>query len=134
MQKEKVTVNELKLLSEKEQIEHIKSWFLKYFHCPSESCFIDDDTGNWVFFSGPWEQATVLEEYFGKYVEEHIINIVSEQLGEHATEWNSEIEAHEMDEVLLPIDLSIANKSTGINTLFIANRDPTVYLDPEDIF
>ena len=134
MTKEKVSARELALLPEEEQIKLIKTWFLKYFHCPSETCFRDDDTGGWVFFSGPWEQTPVLEKYFGEYVDHSIINRISVELNDHASEWNSEIESHAMDEFLLPIELAVNKAPPKVDTLLTADNATSEYLDPEDVF
>ncbi|ATD04697.1 hypothetical protein PTE01_25440 [Pseudoalteromonas tetraodonis GFC] len=134
MSNEKVSACELTQLPEEEQIKLIKAWFLKYFHCPSETCFRDDDTGGWVFFSGPWEQASVLEKYFGEYVDQNIINRISEELNDHASEWNSEYEAHEIDDFLLPIDLTVNKATPKIDTLLTADCVISEFLEPEDVF
>lgn len=134
MSNEKVSACELTQLPEEEQIKLIKAWFLKYFHCPSETCFRDDDTGGWVFFSGPWEQASVLERYFGEYVDQKIINRISVELNDHANEWNSEIEAHAIDEFLLPIELAVNKARPKINTLLTADNTTSEFLEPEDVF
>lgn len=134
MTNEKVSACELAQLPEEEQIKLIKAWFLKYFHCPSETCFRDDDTGDWVFFSGPWKQAPVLEKYFGEYVDQNIINRISEELNDHASEWNSEYEAHEIDDFLLPIDLTVSKATPKIDTLLTADYVISEFLEPEDVF
>ncbi len=130
----KVSACELPQLPEEEQIKLIKAWFLKYFHCPSETCFRDDDTGGWVFFNGPWEQASVLERYFGEYVDQNIIIRISEELNDHASEWNSEIEYHEMDDFLLPIDLTVNKATPMIDTFLTTDNVINEFLEPEDVF
>lgn len=77
-----------------EQKEKIKKWFLNNYEDPANCCPYEDGEYQYIW-GGPYEPREVLEEHFGNYVSEKIIDEVVEELEGISYEWSDYPESDE---------------------------------------
>lgn len=85
----KVPLKSLRYVSKADQLDVMRKWFYENFENPVESCPHDSEDGYIYIYGGPYEASEELQEMFGQYVNEKLIEDLVDELNAECYEWSA---------------------------------------------
>lgn len=85
----KVPIKSLKYISKANKLEVMRNWFYENFENPAESCPYDSEDGYIYIYGGPYEASEELQEMFGEYIDEKLIEELVADLNYECYEWSA---------------------------------------------